>query len=153
MCSQLIQNVNISLEICANVSGGLWEAAGALRARFGCTSGKVLGGLGGTSGKVRGRFGEGSGKVRERSGGASARPPCGHFYGILIIPLLEPSSEFAIKEKLQYFIRNMCKCVRGALGGRGGTSGKVRGRFGEGSGKVRGRFGTAAGEPAPDPPV
>ena len=26
MCSQLIQNVNISLEICANVSGGVWRS-------------------------------------------------------------------------------------------------------------------------------
>ena len=65
MCSQLIQNVNISFEICANVSGGLWEAAGALRGRFGEGSGAV-----------RGRFGGGSGAVRGSHGGASARPPC-----------------------------------------------------------------------------
>ena len=26
MCSQLIQNVNISFEICANLSGGVWRS-------------------------------------------------------------------------------------------------------------------------------
>ena len=87
----LMNNVNISFEICTNVSEG------------------TLGGRGSTSGKVRGRFGEGSEKVRadieppssrHRAGtaGASARPPCGHLYRILIIPLLEPSSELAIRE-------------------------------------------------------
>ena len=85
--SQLIQNCNISFEIFTNVSGGLWEAAGALRGRFG-----------GGSGKVRGRFGGGSGNVRGSHGGASARTPCGHLYGTPIIPLLEPSSELAIKK-------------------------------------------------------
>ena len=108
MCSQLIRNVNISLEICANVSGGLWEAAGALRGRFGEGSGAVRGRFGEGSGKVRGMFGEGSGKVRGSHGSASARPPCGHLYGTLILLLLEPSSELAIRE---YFIGNMCKCV------------------------------------------
>ena len=70
---------------------------------------------GGATTKVRGRFGEGSEKVRGRfggaagsHGGASARPPCGHVYGTLIILLLEPSSELAIRE---YFIGNMPKCV------------------------------------------
>ena len=58
--SQLFHNVNIPLEICANVSGGLWEAAGALRGKFGEGSGKV-----------RGRFGEGSGAVRADTGGGS----------------------------------------------------------------------------------
>ena len=29
MCSQLIQNVNMSLDLCTNVLGGLREAAGA----------------------------------------------------------------------------------------------------------------------------
>ena len=91
MCLQLIQNVNISLEICTNVSWG------------------TLGGRGSTSGKVRGRFGEGSGKVRGRFGPAASRqrgaagesapdPLVGILYGIFIIPLLEPSSEFAIRE-------------------------------------------------------
>ena len=51
----------------------------------------------------------------------------------------------------------MYKCVRGSMGGRGRTSWKVRGRFGEGS--SRHRAGTepaaryTAGDPAPDPPV
>ena len=93
MCSQLIQNVNISLEICANVSGGLWRNPGEQRATVGEGSGKV-------PVKVRGMFGEGSGKVRGTLGGASARPPCGNFYGTLIILLLKPSSEFAIRETL-----------------------------------------------------
>ena len=91
MCSQLIQHVNISFEICENMSGGLWEAVGALRGRFGQGSGKV-----------RGRFGEGSGQIREHSweatGGASARPPCGHLDGTLMVLLLEPSSELAIRK-------------------------------------------------------
>ena len=33
MCSQLIQNVTISLDICTNVLGGLREAARAFRGR------------------------------------------------------------------------------------------------------------------------
>ena len=86
MCSPLIQNGNISFEICANVSGGLWEAAGALRGRFGEGSGKV-----------RGRFGTASGRQRE----PAPDPPVGILYGILIIPLLEPSSELAIMELQQ----------------------------------------------------
>ena len=53
MCSQLSQNVNIPFEICANVSGGLGEAAGARRGKFGEGSGAV-----------RWRFGEGSGTQR-----------------------------------------------------------------------------------------
>ena len=108
MCSQLIQNVKISSEICANVSGDSGRAAeergGAaekVRGRFGEGSVKVQGMFGGGSAKVRRRFEEGSGKVRKASGGASARPPCGHLYGIPIIPLLEPASELAIRE---YFV-------------------------------------------------
>ena len=69
------------------MSGGLWEAAGALRGRFG---------------KVRGRFGGGSGTVRRRFGEAMGEPapdpPVGILYGTRIIPLLEPSSELAIRE-------------------------------------------------------
>ena len=34
MCSQLIQNVNISLDLCTTVSGGMREAATALRGRL-----------------------------------------------------------------------------------------------------------------------
>ena len=71
---------------------------------------------------------------------------------------------FTADPKCQYFICNMCKCVRGTLGGRGSTSGKVRGRFGDGSGMVRGRSGEGPGKvrkasggatqgQAPDPPV
>ena len=94
MCSQLIQNVNISFEICTNVLGGLWEAAGALRGRFGEGSGVVRGRFGGGSGAVLGRFGEATGEP-------APDPPVGILYGTLIVPLLEPSSELAIKE---YFI-------------------------------------------------
>ena len=97
MCSQLMEHVNISFEICANVSRGLWDAAGAFRGRFGEGSGKV-----------RGRFGECSGKVRGSHGGATARTPCGHFYWTLIILPQKPSSELAIRE---YFIGNMCNLV------------------------------------------
>ena len=53
MCSQLIQNVNISLDICTNVSGGFWEAAKALRGRFGEGSGKQREGSERAAGKVR----------------------------------------------------------------------------------------------------
>ena len=64
-----------------------------------------LGGRESTSGKVRGMFGEGSGKVRKASGGATQGqapdPPVGILYGSLIIPLLEPSSELAIREYYQ----------------------------------------------------
>ena len=89
MCSQLIQNVNIPFEIRANVSGGLWEAAGALRGMFGEGSGKVRAGIEPAPSRHRGSH-----------GGASARPPCGHLYRIHIIVLLEPYSEFAIREYL-----------------------------------------------------
>ena len=51
MCSQLIHNVNISLDLCTNMSGGFWETAGALR--FGEGSGKVRAGTEGAAGKVR----------------------------------------------------------------------------------------------------
>ena len=83
-----------SNRIFANVSGGLWEAAGALRGKFGESSGKV-----------RGRFGEGSGRQRGGSGPAAGAPapdpPVGILYGTFIIPLLEPSSELAIRELSQ----------------------------------------------------
>ena len=85
MCSQLIRNLNISLEICTNVSGELWISRGNAAV------------------KVRGRFGEGSGNPRgtfgEPSGEPAPDPPVGILYGIVIIPLLEPSSELAIRER------------------------------------------------------
>ena len=67
MCSQLIQNVNISFEIYANVSMGVWTSSGG-------TAWGQRGGSGEGSGKVRGRFGEGSGKVRGGSGEATGEP-------------------------------------------------------------------------------
>ena len=73
------------------VRGALEEPGGA--------AGNVRGRFGEGSGKVIRTFREGSGKVRGSHGGASARPPCGHLDGTLIILLLEPSSELAIKEK------------------------------------------------------
>ena len=99
MSSQPIRNVNISFEICTNmckcVRGTLEEPRGS----SGEGSGAVRGRFGEGSGKVRGRFGEGSGKVRGSHGGATARTPCGHFYGTLIILVLEPCRELAIKDK------------------------------------------------------
>ena len=50
------------------------------------------------SGNVRGKFEECSGCQRVIHEEATARTSCGHLYGILIIPPLKPSSEFAIKE-------------------------------------------------------
>ena len=107
---QLIQNVNMSLEICANVFGSLmdpykdppwiriWILYGSL---------------------------------------------CGSYMGRLYVNV------FTSDPKCQYSIGNMSKCVRGTLGGRGGTSGQVRGHFGPGSGSPRGhfreRFETAGG--------
>ena len=85
MCSQLIQNVNISFEIytnlCKCVRGTLeeprrssGEGSGAVRGRFGGGSAAVRGRFGGGSGAVRGRFGEGSGNVWGSHGGASGAP-------------------------------------------------------------------------------
>ena len=65
---------------------------------------------------------------------------CGSYMGRLYVNVLTADP------KCKYFIGNMCKCVRGTLGGRGGTSGQVRGHFGPGSGKVRGRFGEGSGK-------
>ena len=86
--------------MCKCVRGTLEEpggAAGNVRGRFGEGSGEG-------SGNVPGRFGEGSGKVRGRFGEATGEPapdpPVGILYGILIIPLLEPFSELAIRELL-----------------------------------------------------
>ena len=84
MCSQLIRNVNISFEICANVSGGLWTSRGN-------AAGKVRGTLGEPSGNPRGTLGEPSGEP-------APDPPVGILYGTLIILPLEPSSELAIRE-------------------------------------------------------
>ena len=64
MCSPLIQNVNISFEIFTNVSGGLWEAAGALRGRFGEGSGAV-----------RGRFEPAPSRHRAATGEPAPDPP------------------------------------------------------------------------------
>ena len=61
MCSQLIQNVNISLDVCTNVLGGFWEAARALRGRFGEGSGKQREGSERAAGKVRAGTGEATG--------------------------------------------------------------------------------------------
>ena len=96
MCSQLIQNVTISLDLCTNVSGGLWEAAKEFRGRF------AMAATGSGSGSGKGNlFSEGAplgqrGKPLGSQRGASAGPPCGHLDGTLIILLLEPSSELAI---------------------------------------------------------
>ena len=58
---------------------------------------------GGAAGNVRGRFRGGSlkirGRFREATGEPAPDPPCGHFYGTLIILLLQPASELAIREK------------------------------------------------------
>ena len=51
MCSQLIQNVNISCEICANVSVGLRKSRGG-----------AAGERGGAAGEQRGRFGGAAGE-------------------------------------------------------------------------------------------
>ena len=56
------KNVNIPLEICANASGGFWEAAGALRGKFGEGSGKVRAGSGPAAGRQRGHFGPAAGE-------------------------------------------------------------------------------------------
>ena len=65
-------------------------------------SGRPRGHFGEGSGKVRGRFEESSGKVRgsfgPAAGGPAPDPPVGILYGTLIILLLEPSSELAIRE-------------------------------------------------------
>ena len=101
MCSQLIQNVNISLDVCTNVLGGLWEAERALREG----SGKVREILGESKSVYRAgtepapsRHRAATEPPRGSHGGASAGPPCGHFYRTLIILPLEPSSELAIRE-------------------------------------------------------
>ena len=82
MCSQLIQNVNISLEICANVFGSFmnpykdptWIRIWIL---YGCL--------------------------------------CGSYMGRLYVNV------FTADPKCQYFIKNMCKFVRGGMEERHGS--------------------------------
>ena len=84
MCSQLFQNVNIPLEICANVSGGLWEAAGALR----------------------GKFGEG---VRWRFPGGSLAVPCRFPGGSLAVRWRSPAGSLAVPKANADMILNIPK--------------------------------------------
>ena len=93
MCSQLFQNVNISLDLCTAVSWGLWAAAKAFRGRF------VEGSKKNKNWGKGNRFSEEAPRGRqEPSREPASDPPVGILYGTLIILLLEPSSEFAIKE-------------------------------------------------------
>ena len=67
-----------------------WEPGG--------TTWEQRGGSGGAAGAQRWSSGGTAGEQRGSSGGATAGTPCGHFYGTLIILLLEPFSGLAIRE-------------------------------------------------------
>ena len=54
-------------------------------------------------GEPRGGSGGAAWEPRGSRGGASARTPCGDFYGTLILLLLKPSSEFAIRESRNFW--------------------------------------------------
>ena len=105
MCSQLINNVNISFEICANVSGGLWRSRGG-------AAGTEREHSGPGAGQVRGRFGGGSWKPR----GSQRQTPLWTFLWDSYLPLLEPFSELAIKEKTNTPAKHPNSICTGAAG-------------------------------------
>ena len=95
------------VEICANLSLGSLEDQRWIPIRImdpyndptwilcGGAAGAQRGSSGRAAGGQRGRFGNAAGEP-------APDPPVGILYGILIIPLLEPSSEFAIREQTIY---------------------------------------------------
>ena len=85
MFLQLMQNVNISFEICSNVPGQSGPAAGGQRGHSGEAAGAKRGSSGGAAGEPRGSHG---------------RDPLWTFLWDSYLPLLEPSSELAIREIL-----------------------------------------------------
>ena len=54
-------------------------------------------------GEPRAGSGGAAWEPRGSRGGASARTPCGDFYGTLILLLLEPPSELAIRESRNFW--------------------------------------------------